>query len=439
MKLIECQPNLENFTKSLLSIGYSHYVAVLDIIDNSIAAGASKVWVKYEANDLIISDNGQGMNRDRLFQAMRVASSDPTKIRAEESDLGKFGLGLKLASFSLSDNFQVISKSLDSPISSFQWDLDIVRENNSWLIEEISDAQFCRNLKRNQGTDVVIKNLRSKIDDQNIIIDRLRTHIAVVYHRIPNKIEFILGDKPIAMIDPFFSQDPASNYSSPDLVTHKKINIITQSFQVPHKDKLKMIDKKIYEKLLEIGMSDGIYIFRKKRLIAWSGWEGLGVNKRIGDLQRLAISIDADADDLFNIEVKKSQISILDDGLRGKIKAKIKIFYNSAKRPYQKRAELSLMDISDIWKKESENGLIIFSINRDSKIVKHFLDGSISKNAFIQLVEGTLPMDSLLYYLNNDKIDQKRDHSNKFEALKIMFDNGFLSKDEFQKLSKKYG
>ena len=57
MSFKECPPDLGNFTKSLLNIGYSHYVAVLDIIDNSIAAEASKIWVKYEDDSIIISDN----------------------------------------------------------------------------------------------------------------------------------------------------------------------------------------------------------------------------------------------------------------------------------------------------------------------------------------------------------------------------------------------
>lgn len=439
MNLIECPPDLGNFTKSLLNIGYSHYIAVLDIIDNSIAAGASKVWIKYEDNDIIISDNGHGMTREELFQAMRVASSDPSEIRSKDSDLGKFGLGLKLASFSLSDCFQVISKCQNSDLSSFQWNLDIVREKNSWMIEELMPKQFHRNLKRQNGTDVIIKNLRVKVDDQDVIIDRLRTHIAVVYSRIASKVEFTVEDKLIKMIDPFFSENEAGNYSSPDLLTHKNVNITTQSFQIPHKDKLNVSDKKTYDKLLEIGMSDGIYLFRKNRLIAWSGWEGLGVNKRIGDLQRLAISIDANADELFNIEVKKSQISILDDGLRSKIRSKIKIFFNTAKRPYKRRAELSLSDISDIWKIESDGGLIVFTINNESKIVKKFLNNELSKVDFIKLVGSMLPMESLLYYLNNDKYNTDKDVVFKKEAFVIMMENGLITKAEFDKLVNRYG
>ena len=437
MNFKECPPDLGNFTKSLLNIGYSHYVAVLDIIDNSIAANATKVWVKYENNSIIISDNGDGMTTEELFEAMRIASSDPTQLRSSDSDLGKFGLGLKLASFSLSDTFQVITKTKNESIASLQWDLEIVRDKNAWLIEEINSKSFHRKLQRTNGTDVIIKKLRLKLDDEDKVLERLRTHIAVVYHKITN-VEFIVGDKEVQKIDPFFSNDPASNYSDPDLINHKSVEIKTQSFQIPHRDKLKLADKKTFDRINDIGMSDGIYLFRKNRLIAWSGWEGLGVNKRIGDLQRLAIYIDGYADELFNIEVKKSQISILDDSLRSKIRSKIKIFFKSAKRPYQKRAELSLKDISDIWKKESENGSVIFTINRESDLVKKFNKGELSANDFLRLLEGTLPVDSLMYYLNNDKLDKQKDSKLKKSAADIMFANGLLTQEQYKKLIGKY-
>lgn len=77
---LSCEPNLGNFTKSLLSIGYTHYTAILDIIDNSIAAGSTKIWIDYDISgpkkSMVISDNGFGMSDSELFEAMRMASAD---------------------------------------------------------------------------------------------------------------------------------------------------------------------------------------------------------------------------------------------------------------------------------------------------------------------------------------------------------------------------
>lgn len=437
-----CPPDLNNFTKSLLNIGYSHYVAVLDIIDNAIAADASKVWVKYETNgdrlNIIISDNGKGMDENELFEAMRIASSDPTTLRKNSNDLGKFGLGLKLASFSLSDEFKVISKKLDSEFAAFKWDLKTVRQENDWLLEEILTDEFHSNLPRYQGTDICITNLRMPIENLDQVINRLRTHIAVVYQRLGN-IEFYIEDKIVKMIDPFFIQYEASNYSDPDIIDHNGKQVLTQSFQIPHRDKLEKRDKDLFDSIMDIGMSDGIYLFRKNRLIAWSGWEGLGVNKRIGDLQRLAIYIDENSDDLFNIEVKKSQISILDDSLRNKIRSKIKIFYSSAKRPYKNRAELSLKDISDLWEMQRTDQLIYFKINHNSKIIKEYQKKNFSLSQLLLLLESTLPMDSIIYYLNNDRVDRKTDKQNKLESAKLLFEHHIISQQDYEKILRKYG
>ena len=47
---------------------------------------------------MVIADNGVGMDREGLIEAMRIASSDPT-LERNDRDLGKFGLGMKLSLF----------------------------------------------------------------------------------------------------------------------------------------------------------------------------------------------------------------------------------------------------------------------------------------------------------------------------------------------------
>ena len=100
--------------------------------------------------------------------------------------------------------------------------------------------------------------------------------------------------------------------------------------------------------------------------------------------------------------------------------------------------ELSLKDISDIWKKESEKGSVIFTINRESDLVKKFNKGELSANDFLRLLEGTLPIDSLMYYLNNDKLDKQKDSKLKKTAVEIMFTNGLLTQEQYKNLIGKY-
>lgn len=437
-ELIECEPNLGNFTKSLLSIGYTHYTAILDIIDNSIASGSSKVWINYHLGDkkntIIISDNGSGMLDQELFEAMRIASADPLKSRASDTDLGKFGLGLKLASFSQTETFQVISKKESTDFCSYSWDLNTVRKKNKWLIKKESVSSFKNEIERNSGTDVILDNLRDFDEKMDVekIIGRLYYHLATVYNLIA-EIEFFINGNRVIQIDPFFTS-PGSNSTEYEAIKHQGITIRVRSFQVPHRDNLSTEKKKDFDSLKDIGMSDGIYLYRKNRLIAWSGWEGLSSNKRIADLHRIAIYIDEDADKLFNIEVKKSQISILDDSLRKKIITKIKTFSSTARRPYKKRAELSLTDVADLWSLVNNGEKISFRLNKNSDIIKRFSEGEFDLNELLDVIDGTMPIDSILYYLNTDRMDREVYKEMKRNSAELLFKQGLLSEEEYRKI-----
>ena len=137
----------------------------------------------------------------------------------------------------------------------------------------------------------------------------------VAYHKIKG-VKFFINDREIEAVDPFFSTSVASNTSSLEKLHIGGVELLVQSHQIPHQNKLKPKERLLHSELADIGMGPGLYIFRKNRLIAWSGWEGLGKNLRINDLYRMAVYSQDDADDLFNIEVKKSQIAITDTRLR---------------------------------------------------------------------------------------------------------------------------
>ena len=88
--------------ESTRSIGYLFEAAVADIVDNSISAGATEVRIGFMSKEprwLCIEDNGCGMAADEIENAMRYGSQDPRDAR-DKNDLGRFGLGLKMASLS---------------------------------------------------------------------------------------------------------------------------------------------------------------------------------------------------------------------------------------------------------------------------------------------------------------------------------------------------
>ena len=122
---IELPPDPERVIVGLRDTGYEFNTAVADIVDNSIAANATKVQLflaaDYNGNiRLLIADNGEGMDRQGLINAMQYGS----KARPSAASLGKYGLGLKTASTAFCKRLSVISRANGStPALMATWDL----------------------------------------------------------------------------------------------------------------------------------------------------------------------------------------------------------------------------------------------------------------------------------------------------------------------------
>lgn len=100
---LELNPEPGILVESLRDIGYSFQSALADIVDNSLAARATKIELfalpMQKSGFMVgIIDNGTGLRRNDLLRAMRLGSSNPRDTRVR-GDLGRFGLGLKLHPF----------------------------------------------------------------------------------------------------------------------------------------------------------------------------------------------------------------------------------------------------------------------------------------------------------------------------------------------------
>ena len=145
-----CPPNADATIESIRSLGYDLGIAVSDIIDNSISAGADTIWIYYEwkkADSYIsIIDNGKGMQETELIEAMRLGTISPTEKR-DEKDLGRFGLGLKTASFSQCRILTVKTKpKSDSYVR--KWDLNHVNKVNDWQLLKSTDDSSDKIMKQ---------------------------------------------------------------------------------------------------------------------------------------------------------------------------------------------------------------------------------------------------------------------------------------------------
>ena len=127
-------PDPSRLIYGLRDTGYDFYTAAADIIDNSIAAGATEINIQVDLEQdgrkfVYFGDNGCGLDAEGIFEAMRYGAPKRQNLKS----LGKFGLGLKTASSSICLHFAVISRKEPSArLSKLAWDLEHVEAENRW-------------------------------------------------------------------------------------------------------------------------------------------------------------------------------------------------------------------------------------------------------------------------------------------------------------------
>lgn len=166
--------------ESTRSIGYSFEAALADIIDNSIGKGAKEINVNFRFIGhpyIAIIDDACGMSESELESAMRYGSQSSLDAR-DESDLGRFGLGLKMASLSQCRKLTVISKK-DGSINAAKWDLDYIISKGDWVLiryeeHEINKLLFVDKLNALESGTIVIweefdRILNGAVDLQKVL------------------------------------------------------------------------------------------------------------------------------------------------------------------------------------------------------------------------------------------------------------------------------
>ena len=141
MRLVEIPPKPSSLVESMKEIGYSLGSALADIVDNCITAQARRIQLFSELNGadskIAILDDGKGMTEEDLLEAMRLGSRSPLEER-ESSDLGRFGLGLKTASFSQCRVLTVVTRN-GNDTACARWDLDRISSSDRWEVELLDD------------------------------------------------------------------------------------------------------------------------------------------------------------------------------------------------------------------------------------------------------------------------------------------------------------
>lgn len=190
-------PNAAIMIEALRGLGYNTATALADIIDNSISAGARKVDVIFHWREsdsyIVVRDNGCGMSAVELDVAMRLGVKNPLTKRSGY-DLGRFGLGLKTASFSQCRRLTVSSKK-EGVTTILRWDLDILAAStdDGWYLLEGADPRSQEALAQaepeSNGTvvlwDVLDRIVTSGYGEKDFLnlMDGVEQHLGMVFHR----------------------------------------------------------------------------------------------------------------------------------------------------------------------------------------------------------------------------------------------------------------
>lgn len=303
-------------------IGYSIETAVADIIDNSIVAGATRIDIisrfRGMASSIAIVDDGTGMSEAELIEAMRPGTKSPTQAR-EEGDLGRFGLGLKTASFSQCRRLAVVSRK-SGVTSAAIWDLDRVVETNDWTLglpESPGDLEAAF-LLGESGTVVIWEKLDRLAGEDGDIhegeFDRLLAsvadHLALVFHRFligrrgKPRLELFLNGSPIEPFDPFFSE---RSYQEPeDVFRYGDTLMKVRTYTLPHFSSVSRQDWERYAGKEGYLKNQGFYVFRGDRLIVHGTWFNLMRQGELTKLTRVALDLPTTLDARWKVDVKKA-------------------------------------------------------------------------------------------------------------------------------------
>jgi hypothetical protein len=355
-------PDPTRLAEMLGSVGHTMPSAVADLVDNSITYDATEIEITFGRPDagngrwMAISDNGSGMSAERLEEAMRIGG----RSDYSGNSLGKYGFGLKGASWSQTKVFTVVTKEDGQAAHHMTWD---AHDMGEWEVK--SDPLEAWEVKatalRKHGTVVLWKDMKPPqatstlkgLDPYSSEIAALERHLALVFHRfIEGKAQ---GRKPVVIKingNPIAANNPVGHplARAYDL---KPIKIPTecgegrvqvQAFLLPSEEEIAAYHKADGPEAVKLALdriglygkrneSQGLYIYRHGRLIKWGGWAQMWeTNDEKTKLARVVVDFDKALDDAFRINISKQTVQ-----LPQQLQAEIKKLADVARKDSQKK------------------------------------------------------------------------------------------------------
>ena len=408
-------PNPEFLIKSIAEQGYSLETALADLMDNSITANATRIEVLTKIDTepfiLFLSDNGDGMDNEALRRNMCFPSKSPEEMRAI-GDLGRFGLGLKTASFSQTRKFTVISRKKGSAeFYGLTWDVNHLKNSGKWEMiinseEEINNiisqynsisAQHLNSTTNYKPNTIIVWNGLYKFENflneknkqdalKEEITNTTSEYLSIVFHKFMEKqtncLKIRINNTLVSPFNPFPTENSNLRALEPLQKEFGTDFVKIQGFVLPNTS-IKDDSNTWTPQNKSLMDMEGLYIYRADRLILFGGWNGLIKKMPRLQLGRLKIDIGNKVDHLFHLNVAKSQINIPHDLKSAFLRAIVdlkteaqKEYFNHGLKAFKQR---SSEHSSELFYKTATNKGVLLRINDEFPLLKSLKSSLSSK------------------------------------------------------------
>jgi len=401
--LVPNEPNARILISALQYIGYDDISAIADIVDNSIDANATVIKIYIDKDEqqktrITIVDNGQGMDRETLDEALKLGSDT---AHDDIGDLGKYGMGLSTAGLALANRTIVLTKTEESTeVLKSETDVNIIKEKNAFVktlqkASEIETAYFKNMVKNDSGTIVILEEcIGIKAGHASTLREKVVKNIAKVFRNFMTKTAFYVNDVKLEPEDPLRlkvrnDELKGTLYSEDDYTVKWKDKDGEEKKGILH---IKLVvlpdcEQNVAKKMGFNMQNQGFSILRNNREIA-SGylpkWEGIARHPHLNRF-RGEISFSSDMDYAMGVNFRKNGIDMIDsvdNSLRNDLlyqitnirkKSMKKISVTQEEKENHQKAEMMLNQMSKVLnlpKANKKNKDIMEKISAISKI--HF-------------------------------------------------------------------